>query len=177
MPTDTPQPSPSPASDPDPPGTLEEATRRLDMHREELRGLVKDMDHAVAESEGRRMDREKQQRKGIESMPANEWKLPVEFDERIREWMVAQGWKANSTRDYGEEEVYAWRQDTSSGSSPTLWIARAVIEKHQVSEVIEQLDRSGVADRMRSNPKSRFLVNREAGRLVVNPWPHQSDEA
>ena len=104
-------------------------------------------------------------------MPANEWKLPADFDARIREWMGVQGWKANSTRDYSDEEVYAWRQDTSSGTSPTLWIARGVIENRQVSEVIEQLDRLGVADRMRSHPKARFLVTHEAGQIVVKPWP------
>ena len=104
-------------------------------------------------------------------MHAHEWKPPAEFDAKIREWMAAQGWAANSTRDYADEEVYAWRQDTSSGSSPTLWIARGVIENHQVSKVIEQLDRDGVADRMRSNPKARFMVTQEAGQLIVKSWP------
>ena len=109
---------------------------------------------------------------GIGAMHAHEWKPPAEFDAKIREWMAAQGWAANSTRDYADEEVYAWRQDTSSGSSPTLWIARAVIDNHQVSEVIEHLDRDAVADRMRNNPKARFIVTREAGQLIVKSWPH-----
>lgn len=104
-------------------------------------------------------------------MPDNEWKPPADFDETIRVWMTAQGWTANSTRDYFDEEVYAWRQDTSSGSSPTLWIARAVIEKHKAGHVIRELDRLDVADRMRSNPKARFLVTQEAGQIVVKSWP------
>jgi hypothetical protein len=104
-------------------------------------------------------------------MHAQEWKPPAEFDAKIREWMAGHGWKANSTRDYFDEEVYAWRQDTSSGSSPTLWIARSVIEHHQVSTVVEQLDRLGVAERMRSHPKARFIVTEEAGQLVVKSWP------
>ena len=66
-----------------------------------------------------------------------------------------------------DEEVYAWRQDTSSGSSPTLWIARAVIETHKASHVVRELDRLGVADRMRSHPKARFMVTQEAGQIVV----------
>jgi hypothetical protein len=85
--------------------------------------------------------------------------------------MAGHGWRANSTRDYLDEEVYAWRQDTSSGSSPTLWIARSVIEKHPVSRVVEQLDQLGEADRMRSNPKARFMVTQEGGQLVVRSWP------
>lgn len=105
-------------------------------------------------------------------MHASEWKLPADFDARIREWMAVQGWTANSTRDYLDEEVYAWRQDTRSGSSPTLWIARAVIDKYPVTEVIHHLDRSGVADRMRTNPKARFVVTEEAGEVAVKAWPH-----
>jgi hypothetical protein len=66
-------------------------------------------------------------------MHAQEWKPPAEFDAKIREWMAGHGWPANSTRDYFDEEVYGWRQDTSSGSSPTLWIARAVMENHPVA--------------------------------------------
>lgn len=104
-------------------------------------------------------------------MHAEDWKPPAEFDSKIREWMARQGWTANSTRDYFDEKVYAWRQDTSSGSSPTLWIARSVIEHHPVNTVVEQLDRSGVAERMRSHPKARFIVTEEAGQLVVKSWP------
>ena len=104
-------------------------------------------------------------------MHAQEWKPPAEFDSTIREWMTRHGWTANSTRDYFDEEVYAWRQDTSSGSSPTLWIARSVIEHHPVSIVVEHLDRLGVAERIRSNPKARFIVTEEAGQLVVKSWP------
>jgi hypothetical protein len=103
-------------------------------------------------------------------MHAGEWKLPADFDAKIREWMTNQGWTANSTRDYFDEEVYAWRHDTSSGSSPTLWISRRVIEDYPVSQVIEHLGRLGVADRMRSHPKARFLVTQEAGQIVVKPW-------
>jgi hypothetical protein len=106
------------------------------------------------------------------AMHAEQWKPPAEFDAKIREWMTGQGWKANATRDYFDEEVYAWRHDTASGSSPTLWIARTVIEAHPASQVVEQLDRLGVADRMRSSPKARFVVTQEAGQIVVKTWPH-----
>ena len=104
-------------------------------------------------------------------MHASEWKPPADFDARIREWMTAQGWTTNATRDYFDEEVYAWRQDTSTGSSPTLWITRSVIEKHEATHVTRELDRLDVADRMRSNPKARFLVTQEAGQIVVKSWP------
>ncbi len=103
-------------------------------------------------------------------MHADEWKPPADFDASVRAWMTGHGWTANSTRDYFDEEVYAWRHDVSSGSSPTVWIARAVIEAHPATHVVEHLERLGVADRMRSNPKARFVVTQEAGQIVVKPW-------
>ena len=106
-------------------------------------------------------------------MRTNEWRPPAEFDAKIRAWMTGHGWVANSTRDYFDEEVYAWRHDVSSGSSPTLWIARSVIEGHEVNQVLEQLDRLEVADRMRSNPKARFVVTQESGEILVTSWPRE----
>jgi hypothetical protein len=52
-----------------------------------------------------------------------------------------------------------------------LWITRAVIEKHKANHVIRELDRLDVADRMRSNPKARFMVMQEAGEIIVKSWP------
>ena len=49
--------------------------------------------------------------------------------------------------------VYARRQDTSSGSSPTLWVARGVIQADKASFVIQELDRLRVADRMQAIPR------------------------
>jgi len=103
-------------------------------------------------------------------MQADKYKPPPDFDARMREWMAAQGWPVNSTRDYFDEGVYAWRHDLSSGTSPTLWIARALIDGHAAGKVAEQLDRLGVADRIRANPKARFVVTEEAGRITVKPW-------
>jgi hypothetical protein len=39
---------------------------------------------------------------------------------------------------------------------------------------VEELDRLRVADRIRDNPKKRFLVSQEGGHLRVAPWGHSA---
>ena len=104
-------------------------------------------------------------------MSADEWKPSPEVDAAIRRWMTAQGLAVNSTRYYGDEEVYAWRHE-ASGGAPTLWIARTVLEAYDAATLAAALDRLEVAGRMRANPKARFLVVEEDGRILVTPWSH-----
>ena len=99
------------------------------------------------------------------------WKPSPGMDEAIRGWMKAQGLSVASTRYYFEEEVYAWRHE-SPGGSPTLWIARPVLEDVDAEALVAGLERLGVADRMRGAPKSRFLVVDEDGHLRLTPWGH-----
>ena len=104
-------------------------------------------------------------------MPADEWKPSPEVDAAIRGWMTAQGLAVNSTRYYGDEEVYAWRHE-ASGGAPTLWISRTVLEDHDAPALAAALDQLHLAERMRASPKARFLVVDEDGRLRVTPWGH-----
>ena len=85
--------------------------------------------------------------------------------------MREQGFPVDSTRYYAEEEVYAWRRELPGGS-PTLWIARPVLEDHDAEKVVAGLEQLGVADRMRRAPRARFLVVDEDGQLRVTPWAH-----
>jgi hypothetical protein len=104
-------------------------------------------------------------------MPADDWTPPADLDAKVREWMKDHGWPVNSTRYY-EEGVYAWRHDLAGGGSPTLWITREAIEDQDSTTLMEELDRLGVADRIRDNAKKRFLVSQEGGHLRVAPWGH-----
>ena len=104
-------------------------------------------------------------------MSAGEWIPPADLDAKVREWMKEHGWPVNSTRYY-EEEVYAWRHELAGSASPTLWITREAIEGQDSTTLVDELDRLGVADRIRDNPKRRFLVSQEAGHLRVAPWGH-----
>lgn len=104
-------------------------------------------------------------------MSADEWKPSPEVDAAIRQWMAVQGLPVNSTRYYFDEEVYAWRHEVSGGS-PTLWIARTVLEDYDAQTLSTAIDRLGLAERMRASPKARFLVVDEDGQILVTPWSH-----
>ncbi len=94
-----------------------------------------------------------------------------QIDTAVREWMKGKDLPVNSTRYYADEEVYAWRHE-SSGGSPTLWIARPVLENHGAGQLVKGLDRLGIAERMREAPMARFMVVDEDTELKVAPWPH-----
>jgi hypothetical protein len=103
-----------------------------------------------------------------------DWKPSPEMDAAVREWMKAQGLPVNSTRYYFDEEVYAWRHETAGGS-PTLWIARPVLEDSNAAALVAALDRLRLGDQMRAAPKARFLVVAEDGDIRVRPWGHGPD--
>jgi hypothetical protein len=107
-------------------------------------------------------------------MHSGEWKPSAETDAAIRGWMKAQGLAVGSTRYYFDEEVYAWRHE-APGGSPTLWIARTVLEDNDPAALVTALDRLGIGDRMRAAPKTRFLVVQEDGHIHVRPWGHGPD--
>ena len=106
-------------------------------------------------------------------MAPDEWKPSPAVDAAVRQWMTAQELPVNSTRYYFDDEVYAWRHELS-GVSPTLWIARPVLEEQSASALLAALDRLGLARRMRDAPNARFLVVDEDGRIEVTPWQHCS---
>jgi hypothetical protein len=104
-------------------------------------------------------------------MAQKEWHPSPAADVAIRQWMTAQGFGVSSTRYYLDDEVYAWRHDVSEGS-PTLWIARTVLESYDPPVLVAALDRLKVAERMRERPKARFLIADEDGEVTVSPWRH-----
>jgi hypothetical protein len=103
-----------------------------------------------------------------------EWKPSPATDAAVREWMKAQQLPVNSTRYYSDEEVYAWRHETAGGS-PTLWIARTVLEDNEAAVLVAALDRLRLGERMRGAPKARFLVVEEDESINVKPWGHGPD--
>ena len=113
---------------------------------------------------------------------AGEWQPPPITDAVIRDWMKRQGLPVGSTRYYADEEVYAWRHEGGGGSStgsaagsPTLWIARPVLEDNDPGPLVAALDRLGIGERMRATPKARFLIVQEDTEIHVRPWGHGPD--
>jgi hypothetical protein len=104
-------------------------------------------------------------------MVQEEWRPSTEADAAIRQWMTAEGLAVNSTRYYLDDEVYAWRHEEPD-ASPTLWIARTVLEDYDPPALVAALDRLHVAVRMREQPKARFLLADEDGVVTISPWGH-----
>ena len=104
-------------------------------------------------------------------MPPEAWKPSAAIDAAVRQWMDRHGFKVNSTRYYFDEEVYAWRHEMAE-ASPTLWVARTVLEDSDPGALVAGLERLGIAKRMRGAPKARFLVAEEGGQLTVTAWGH-----
>ena len=104
-------------------------------------------------------------------MAQEEWKPSAETNAAIRQWMTAAGLAVSSTRYYHEDEVYAWRHEAADGS-PTLWVARTVLESYDPPALVAALDRLQIAERMRDRPKARFLIADEDGAVTVSPWGH-----
>ncbi|MGN6167693.1 MAG: hypothetical protein ACTHQQ_05930 [Solirubrobacteraceae bacterium] len=106
-----------------------------------------------------------------------EWNPPPITDAVIRDWMKTQGLPVGSTRYYPEDEVYAWRHEVAevAAGSPTLWIARPVLEENDPASLVAALARLGVSERMRAAPKARFLIVQEDLEICVRPWGHGPD--
>jgi hypothetical protein len=102
---------------------------------------------------------------------AERWRPSREVDQAMRAWMKAHGFPVDATRYYAKEEVYAWRR-ALPGGSPTLWIARPVLEDHDPAALVAGLERLGIASRIRAAPTTRFLIVDEDQQLRVTPWRH-----
>lgn len=107
---------------------------------------------------------------------SGEWSPAAPTDEAIRGWMSAQGFPVKSTRSYFDEEVYAWRHEVSGSGSPTLWIARSVLEDWTPDDLVAALTRLGVAKRMKTSPKARFLIVEQDGEIRLVVWGHSAEE-
>ena len=108
---------------------------------------------------------------------SGQWSPAAPTDKAVREWMGAQGLPVNSTKSYFDEEVYAWRHEISGSGSPTLWIARSVLEDWTPGDLVAELTRLGVAERIQRSPKARFLVVEHDAELSLVVWGHSAEEA
>jgi hypothetical protein len=90
------------------------------------------------------------------------WKPTDHVDEQVRGWMRARRWDVTATDYYSEQEVYSWRHQQPGGKSPTLRIARNVLEHNPAFVILYHLDRLNVAAPYRPTPETRLVVVEEA---------------
>lgn len=106
-------------------------------------------------------------------MTSSGWGPPTEVDEAIKQWMEAQGWSVTIEHEYFDEEAYAWRHELASGNSPTLIIARSVIEDYETDPrgLVSWLDLKKVAREIARTPMGLIVGRGENGLLLKNFVP------
>jgi hypothetical protein len=94
----------------------------------------------------------------FDTISAMTWKPGDDVNLEVRGWMKAKGWEVSRTSYDAEREVYAWRHNVRGGPSPTLRIARQVLEDCPAFVVVYHLDQLKVAQAMRRHPDARLVV-------------------
>src|ERR671910_2141241 len=64
----------------------------------------------------------------FDTLSAMTWKPSDDMDREVRGWMEAKGWAVSRVDYDSDRQVYAWHHDVRGGFSPTLRIARQVLE-------------------------------------------------
>ena len=99
------------------------------------------------------------------------WKPTDHVDEQVRGWMWAKGWEVTATDYHFDQEIYSWRHQQPGGKSPTLRIARAVLEHNPAFVILYHLDRLNVAHAMRADPGARLVVTQEGTDITLKEIP------
>jgi hypothetical protein len=95
------------------------------------------------------------------------WKPATHIDEEVRGWMNAKGWEVTRTHYDFDREVYAWRHGLPGGKSPTLRVARYVLEHYPAVALLYHLDRLKVAQAIRARPTARLVVVQNGQRVTL----------
>jgi hypothetical protein len=91
--------------------------------------------------------------------------------------MVQHGWKVGGARWETDPEMgfYVWQEDsTSVGRSHALWIDEAMVRHLSPEDLVNVLDREGVADEIQIDFKVRIQERGDGYR--VSPVPRRSGE-
>jgi hypothetical protein len=95
------------------------------------------------------------------------WGPTEDTDEKVRRWMKAKGWEVTSTDYDSEAGVYAWRRELAGSNSPTLRIARSVLEDYPAFALVEILDNLRVAGAIKTRPAAHLVVVQKGLRVVL----------
>jgi hypothetical protein len=95
------------------------------------------------------------------------WKPSDDHEREIREWMKANGWGVTRTNYDFDREIYAWHHQLPGGKSPTLRIARYVLEHYPAFIVLHHLDELNVAQSIRAHPEARLVVTQKGPRVTL----------
>src|SRR5687768_18291429 len=99
------------------------------------------------------------------------WKPTDDIDEQVRGWMRARRWEVTATDYHFDQEIYSWRHQQPGGKSPTLRIARSVLEHNPAFVILYHLDRLKVASAIRGQPGARLVVVQEGTAVALKEIP------
>jgi hypothetical protein len=99
------------------------------------------------------------------------WKPTDHIDEQVRGWMRARRWDVTATDYHFGQEIYSWRHQEPEGKSPTLRIARSVLEHNPAFVILYHLDRLNVARAIRVNPEARLVVVEDGTDITLKEIP------
>lgn len=84
--------------------------------------------------------------------------------------MKTKGWEVTATDYHFDKEIYACRHQLRSGNSPTLRIARYVLEHYSGFAILYHLDNLRVAAAMKAKPGSSLVVIQRGTEVVLEEW-------
>ena len=93
-------------------------------------------------------------------------------DAAVIAWMQGHGWKVSNGRRWEDPDLvfYIWQEEEpSTGRSHALWIDEAMLEDLTPEQLVEVLDREGVAQDIRINFKVRIQERGAEYRVSVVP--------
>jgi hypothetical protein len=103
--------------------------------------------------------------------------LPSEIDEAVSAWMKKHGWEVPRARREQDPDMdfYVWQEQTPpNGRSHALWVDEAMVRRLGQAELMEVLDREGVAEDIRINFKVR--IEERGAEYRVSVVPRKSGE-
>ena len=77
----------------------------------------------------------------------------------------------NGDRYHFDQEIYSWRHQQPGGKSPTLRIARNVLERKPAFVILYHLDRLNVARAIRAQPGARLVVTQAGSTITLKEIP------
>jgi hypothetical protein len=96
----------------------------------------------------------------------------LESDAAVAAWMRAHGWNVFPARREPDPDMvfYVWQEDEPSiGRSHAIWIDESMLSDLSADQLIQVLDREGVAEEIRINFKVRIQERGAEYRVSVVP--------
>jgi hypothetical protein len=103
--------------------------------------------------------------------------VPRDSDVAVAAWLRSKGWDVGSARWETEPELgfYIWQEETPSiGRSHALWVSEPMVRHLTAEELVDVLNREGVAEDIRINFKVR--IEERGAEYRVSVVPRKSGE-